>query len=163
MILSNLGKYNLWAGDEARRILQKITLDEFDKDFEEPVGSLRKKVEHILLAYETCYSFYYNKWDDVKERGEKVKSMTKKELLEHWQLKDNFIVEQLEKGAIEKVKIQRASEEDYFIMNGEDFLLQYILHTVYHRGQLNYNLKLLESPRIEADYLYYFDELDMKE
>ncbi|MFW9779352.1 MAG: DinB family protein [Candidatus Heimdallarchaeota archaeon] len=163
MILSNLGKYNLWAGNESRKILQKLALDKFDKIFEEPIGSLRKKVEHILLAYETCYSFYYSRWDDIEKRRERVKSMTKAELLEYWEVKDRFLAEQLEKRAVEKVRIQRTSQNDYFVMSGGDFLVQYILHTVYHRGQLNYCLKLLDSPRIEADYLYFFDELDAKE
>lgn len=163
MVLSNLGKYNLWAGNEARKILQKLASDDFNKDLGDPIGSLRQKVEHILLAYETCYSFYYNSWEDMKNRVKRVKSMSKAELLDYWYLRDKFLSEQLEQADFGKIKIQRASEDDYFLINGDDFLVQYILHTVYHRGQLNYCLNLLESPRIEADYLYYFDDLDEKE
>jgi uncharacterized damage-inducible protein DinB len=58
--------------------------------------------------------------------------------------------------------IQRDKPDDYFKMNSDDLLLQYILHTLYHRGQLNYYLRALDKDRIDADYLYYFDELNIQ-
>jgi uncharacterized damage-inducible protein DinB len=163
MVLSNLVQYHLWADDLAREILNKLTEEEFSKDFGNIIGNVRDKVEHIVLTLETCFAFLKNDWNDYKHTVEKVNTLSMNELVEYWAERDKDLSKEFEKMDFKPVIIQRIAEDDYFKMSRDDFILQYILHTIYHRGQLNYCLRALNKDRIEADYLYYFDELNQQQ
>ena len=158
----NLGKYHLWAGKESRKQLERVTDDEFSKNLGSTVGSLREKVEHIILAIEFCFRRITDDTSSPEELVKRIKNMSKSELLKHWERKDNELSNGLQQ-AIKKAIIIERMDESSFVMNLDDFYLQYVLHTVYHRGQLNYCLKKLNKERIEADYLYFFDELNIQE
>lgn len=162
MGMNNLGKYHLWAGNESRKQLERFTDEEFAKNLGPILGSVQDKVEHILLAIESCFRRITNDINSPEKLVEHIKSMSKTELLKYWEQKDNVIANSLQQD-IEKIIIIQRMDDSSFIMNLNDFYLQYILHTVYHRGQLNYCLKKLNKERIEADYLYFFDELDLQE
>jgi uncharacterized damage-inducible protein DinB len=159
MGLAHLAKYHQWTGTLARSILENLTEEEFSRDLGEPIGSIRDKVIHILLAFETMTGHLTKDWDSVEVAAERFQTMSCRELLQHWEQKDQEIILGLEKEVNEAVSIQRADGSE-FTMNIDDFYLQYVLHTVYHRGQLNYCLKSLGKERIDADYIYYFDYLD---
>ncbi len=162
MGLINLGKYHLWAGNESRKQLEKLSDEEFSQVLSPNIGSVREKVEHIILAIESCFLRITRDSSSPEEIVNQLKSMPNKELLEHWEHRDKDMVDALQQEMKGTVRIQRMDESS-FVMNVEDYYLQYILHTIYHRGQLNYCLKKLNKERINADYIYYFDELDIQE
>ncbi|MHA2039678.1 MAG: hypothetical protein ACW98X_24945, partial [Promethearchaeota archaeon] len=126
------------------------------------IGSTREKVEHIIFALETGFAFLRNDWKYHQKSIEHIKSLDMKDLLKYWAEKDKEISREMIREDFSPVVIQRTNPDDYFKMNGDDLLLQYILHTVYHRGQLNHCLQALDKDRIEADYLYFFDELNIQ-
>lgn len=162
MDIINLGKYHLWAGNESRKQLERLTDEEFSKNYGSIVGSVQEKVEHIILALESCLQRITKDPGSHEKLVERIKSMSKKELLKHWEQIDKKIANGLQQDTKKTIIIQRMDDSS-FVMNLNDFYLQYVLHTVYHRGQLNYCLKKLNKERIEADYLYFFDELDIQE
>ncbi|MFX1284292.1 MAG: DinB family protein [Promethearchaeota archaeon] len=159
---SNLGKYHLWAGNESRKQLRKLNAEEFSQNLGPIIGSIRGKVEHIILAIESCISRISNDSNSPEEIINRIRSMSMKELLKHWEQRDNEIANSLQQTARKTITIKRMDGSS-FIMSRNDFYLQYVLHTVYHRGQLNYCLKELNKERIEADYLYFFDELNIQQ
>ncbi len=162
MGIVNLGKYHLWAGNETRKQLENLSEEEFSLDLDPILGSVRGKVEHIILAIESCFIRITSNSSSPEEIVNRIKSMTIKELLKHWELRDKEIAKALQIDMNKTITIQRINNSS-FIMNLDDYYLQYVLHTVYHRGQLNYCLKKLDKERIDADYLYYLDELDVQE
>jgi uncharacterized damage-inducible protein DinB len=89
-----------------------------------------------------------------------VNSFSKEELLSCWEDLDTKVSDGLQNDLEGTVEIQRR-DGNSFCLKREDFYLQYIFHTIYHRGQLNYCLKALGKDRIDGDYLFYFDELDL--
>lgn len=157
-----LGKYHLWAGIQSRKQLEKLTDEEFSKYLGSTIGSIRGKVEHIILAIESCFRKINNDSSPLDKFVERFKKMSKKELLTHWEHRDKQIANGFQQATKKNIIIERMDNSS-FVMNLNDFYLQYILHTVYHRGQLNYCLKKLNKERIEADYLYFFDELNIQE
>ncbi|MFX0124641.1 MAG: DinB family protein [Candidatus Hodarchaeota archaeon] len=157
-----LGKYHVWAGSESRKQLETLTDEEFSKNLGPILGSVRAKVEHIILAIESCFRRITDDPSSVENLVKHIKNMSKEELLKYWEHKDNEIANGLQGDTGKTIIIQRMDDSS-FVMNLKDFYLQYVLHTVYHRGQLNYCLKKLNIERIEADYLYFFDELDIQE
>ena len=157
-----LGKYHLWAGIQSRKQLEKLTDEEFSKNLGSTVGSIQGKVEHIILAIESCFRTIANDSSPPDKMVEHIKRMSKEELLTHWEQRDKKIANGFQQATKKNIMIERMDNSS-FVMNLKDFYLQYILHTVYHRGQLNYCLKKLNKERIEADYLYFFDELNIQE
>ncbi|MHA2247781.1 MAG: DinB family protein [Candidatus Hodarchaeales archaeon] len=162
MGINFIGKYHLWAGNESRKQLEKLTDEEFSQDFGSTIGSIRDKVEHILLAMEFCFKRVINDSSAPEETVNRIKNMSNQALLKHWEHRDKKLANALQQDMDGIITIQRMNESS-FVMNLEDFYLQYVLHTVYHRGQVNYCLKKLNKDRIDADYLYYFDELNFQE
>jgi len=163
MVYTNLAKYHLWAGTESRKILQDLTPNEFKTDLGDELGSVEAKVQHILLALLFCFlrlniDFPFFQNDSEKEIFRRLHLLSKNDLLTCWEEADKTLVSSMQvKGSTVTIK---RSDGDTFCLLREDFFLQYILHTVYHRGQLNYCLKALGKERINADYLFYFDNLD---
>ncbi len=157
-----IGKYHLWAGKESRKQLEKLTDKEFSQDLGPTMGSIRDKVEHILLAMEFCFKRVINDSSSPEDTITRIKNLSNEDLLQHWERRDSELANALQQDMEGTITIQRMNESS-FIMNLEDYYLQYVLHTVYHRGQVNYCLKKLNKDRIDADYLYYFDELNFQE
>ncbi|MFX0151345.1 MAG: DinB family protein [Candidatus Hodarchaeota archaeon] len=163
MGLENLAKYHYWVGEKTRKILMGLTDEEFKKNLGEILGNIQTKVEHIIFALLTCFNtldMNLEYFEDTFEKTiQKIQSFSKKELLACWKDLDNILVKTLDENLVGTVSILRR-DSDSFCLKREDFLLQYVLHTVYHRGQLNYCLRALKKNRIEGDYLFYFDEID---
>jgi uncharacterized damage-inducible protein DinB len=90
-----------------------------------------------------------------------VDEYSQKALLLLWDKLDSQLVYEIINNLDGTVAVPR-NDGDSFCLMKIDFYLQYITHTIYHRGQLNYCLNKLKKPRIEGDYLYYFDEIDTK-
>ncbi len=162
MGIADLGNYHLWAGNETRKQLENFSKKEFSLDLGPILESVRRKVEHIILAIESCLRRITSNSSSPEEIVNHIKSMTIKELLKHWELRDKEIAKAFQQDMNRTITIQRINDSS-FTINLDDYYLQYVLHTVYHRGQLNYCLKKLEKERIDADYLYYFNELDNQE
>jgi uncharacterized damage-inducible protein DinB len=163
MGLENLAKYHFWVGEKTREILTDLTEEEFKNNIGEILGNIQMKVEHIIFALLTCFSTLDMNLEYLEntfeETIQKIRSFSKKELLACWKDLDKILVKSFEENLAGTVSILRR-DGDSFCLKREDFLLQYVLHTVYHRGQLNYCLRALKKNRIEGDYLFYFDELD---
>ncbi|MFX0091567.1 MAG: DinB family protein [Candidatus Hodarchaeota archaeon] len=157
MGLSNLGKYNLWAGEKTRNILKNLTEEEFTQDLGIPFGSIRDKCLHILLALETCFATLEAKLDELIAQAPQIEKMSNQELLNKWAERDQQLAEALQGNTSGTVKVLHLGEP--FTMNQGDFYLQYVNHTTYHRGQLVLALKKLGKEAVGTDYIMYFDEL----
>ena len=162
MSIKNLGNYHLWAGNESRKQLERLTDEEFSKNLGPIIGSVQDKVQHVILAIEYCFRIITNDTSPFEKLVEHIKNMSKTELLKHWEHRDKEIANGLQVDT-EKTAIIQRMDDSSFVMNLNDFYIQYVLHTVYHRGQVNYCLKKLNKERIEADYLYFFDESNIQE
>ena len=163
MSLKNLALYHLWVGEKSREMLKTLTEEEFRKEVDEIIGSVRQKVEHVIHALITCYIHLEVEVEHLgnsfEETVQNIANLTDKDLLKCWQDLDKRLSNDLSSDNVGTIEIQRLDGAS-FCMKREDFYLQYILHTIYHRGQLNYCLKALNKPRIDGDYLFYFDEVD---
>ncbi len=162
MGLKNLGLYHNWVGKKSREIIDELTEEEFNQDCGEILGSVRHKVEHMIFSLITCF-FHLNEKlpfmeESLEKTYQKVAEYKTEQFLVLWNDLDKYITDGLinDSGTVEL----RRRDGDSFCLLRDDLYLQYILHTIYHLGQLNYCLKFLEKPRINSDYLFYFDELD---
>ncbi len=164
MVMKNLANYHRWVGDKSRTILQDLSEHEFQQNLGPILGSTKSKVVHICSALLRCFSLVKLeiKFFDLSIEGgfvQAVDKLSQEELIELWRNLDQQLVFEIQNNLEGTVAVPRNDGESFCMMKN-DFYLQYILHTVYHRGQLNYCFKALNKPGVEGDYLYYFDELD---
>ncbi|MBN1330316.1 MAG: hypothetical protein JXA54_12655 [Candidatus Heimdallarchaeota archaeon] len=160
--LSNYANYHVWAGDKIRSILETTTDDEYSKELGEffSFPTLRKHIEHILLAEEFCISFL----DKISEESfntdvDKIIHMTNEELIQRWKYKDSIYAEMLKNKKIDGIVDMRNFLGTEFTISKLDFLLQYITHTTFHRGQVIIALKKLGKKVCGTDFLHYLHEI----
>ncbi|MHA1977108.1 MAG: DinB family protein [Candidatus Hodarchaeales archaeon] len=164
MGMKNLVNYHLWVGEKSRTILQEVSEEDFLQDLGSTLGSTKDKVVHICSALLRCFSLLKIDLDffDLKVEGgfyHLVDEYSRIGLIELWKNLDNQLAYEMQNNLEGTVAVPRNDGESFCMMKN-DFYLQYIIHTIYHRGQLNYCLKALNKSRIKGDYLDYFDELD---
>jgi len=70
MDLQRLAEYQIWADDQARRLLLDLTEEEFSRDVLPPFGSIRSLCAHITLAIEFNLKHHVDKEEfDPEELG----------------------------------------------------------------------------------------------
>jgi uncharacterized damage-inducible protein DinB len=149
--LVNLADYHVWAGTQIRQPVRELSGTEFTKDL--GGRSVRAICEHILAALETC--FYLATHSDDTSVFERIEEASKEELLQRWQELDLQLAEKIKEKPTGKITVPHLIEEP-FDLNALDFYLQYVFHTIHHRGQLATALRSLGKDVPGTDYLMFF-------
>jgi len=160
MKLVRLGHYQIWADDLIREIILKLSKEEFMEKIIPENASVRDLCIHIVISIE----FNIRKWIEKEEVNpdelyEELYSLSKEKLLQRWKEADECLLENMKKRE-KPIEFLNFLTEELFTIDRNDFFLQYITHTVYHRGQLMSALKNLGKEGITTDYLFYLFELD---
>ncbi|MHA2253547.1 MAG: DinB family protein [Candidatus Kariarchaeaceae archaeon] len=161
MDLENFANYHVWGSSKLRELVNKLSDEEFSRDLGKPFGNVREICEHIIGALKFCF-FLSNgdkKPEEFYSEFDLMNKMTKVELIEMWtdldlQLKSVIIEDQ--EG---DVRVPHVSDNP-FLINKTDFYLQYLTHSIYHRGQVIWALKKLGKKTLTTDYLFYHAEMD---
>jgi uncharacterized damage-inducible protein DinB len=157
MLNQDLGVYQQWAGEKMRSVLMTLNSDQFRKDVNG--RSVRSVAEHIVLALETC--FYLSEKDFDKSIFDRIKMMSNSELLDEWTRLDVKLKDALQSQLKKAVNVPHVSDNPYKL-DIHNFLVQYVLHTTHHRGQLALLLRSLGVDVPGTDYLMFFGEFKGK-
>jgi uncharacterized damage-inducible protein DinB len=155
-----LADYNLWANDRVRKLLSNLTDEEFSRNVLPPYNSIRILVMHIVSAVK--YNLV-NHIDGGKVEGkdlwETLSGMTLKELLSQWSEMDlrliQFSVTHFDIDAV----FENFLGEGTIKVGHDDYLYQYLTHTVHHRAQIMSALRLMGKEAVGTDYLFYLSNL----
>jgi uncharacterized damage-inducible protein DinB len=160
MDLSKLAEYNIWANDKTRSLLRRLTEEEFNREVLPPYRNIRNLVAHIVLAIEINLVLRVDgEAIDADDLWESLCRLPMGELLDHWREMD------------QRLRLFASSHMDLdavfpnFLGKGDirvghdDFLTQYLIHTVHHRAQVMSALRLMGKEAIGTDYLFYLSSL----
>jgi uncharacterized damage-inducible protein DinB len=160
MDLVKLADYHLWANDRVRGIIQDLTREEYEKEVIPPCKNILGLVIHSILAVE------YNIWARVKEEkidpydiGDRIASMSIEEACTHWRNVDLALVEFASTHLDLKATFPNFLKEGEMIVDHDDFFMQYMVHTAYHRSQIMSAMRMLGKEGIGTDYLFYLSSL----
>ena len=155
-----LADYNIWANDRVRSLLRILTEEDFSHEILPPYGSIRSFVTHIVSAVE--FNFV-NRVDGGSVAGndlwESLIQMPIGRLLDHWREMDH----RLKKFSSTHMDLEAVFPN--FLGVGEikvdhdDFLTQFLVHTVHHRAQIMSALRLMGKDAVGTDYLFYLSSL----
>lgn len=160
MDLKKLAEYHVWANDVARRMLEELSEEELSRDVVPPFGSIRSLCTHIMLAIEYNIEKRARGKDvDPYELGEALHKAPKDSLLAKWREIDEKLLEYAMAETDEEATFPNFLGEGEIRVNHDDFVLQYILHTVYHRAQIMSAMRALGREGKTTDYLYYLSYL----
>ncbi len=161
MDLTNYANYHEWAGDKIRAILKTLTEEEFTRDLGDffSYNTIRDICQHMLLALEFGTSLASNIEPDVfNAEVEKIVKMTDEELIDRWKKTDHKYAQMLQGDISGQVVVPPFLGHE-FTLEKYDFLLQYITHTTFHRGQIIIALKKLGKEVKGTNYLHYLYEI----
>ena len=160
MDLKRLAEYQIWADDQARKLLLDLTEEEFSKDVLPPFGSIRNLCAHITLAIEFNLKLQVDKEEfDLEECREEIYTAPKERLLEMWRQADLRLLEYSESRTDETYVFRNFLGEGQITLDQDDYLSQYLLHTQHHRGQIMSALRVMGKEAVTTDYLFYLSDI----
>ena len=156
--------YHLWANERVRGKLLELTEDEYRMELIPPLGSIKGHVIHSILAVE------YNlrarvEGDNPDPRGivDTVAGMTIQYAMIHWEKMDHQLFDFASTHLDLDATFPNFLGEGEMQVNHDDFLIQYVVHPSYHRGQIMSALRMMGKEGIGTDYLFYLSHLEDKE
>jgi uncharacterized damage-inducible protein DinB len=153
-MIEKIGEYHIWAGNVIRHPIKQLTEREFSRSFGNQ--SVKSIAQHIVLALETCF-FIAHKSNDERVFEEALKA-SKDELCARWSQLDQQLMHALVKNPIGHITVPHIRKEPFDIP-ATDFYLQYVMHTIHHRGQLATLLRKLGQDVPGTDYLMFLASL----
>ncbi|UCD45314.1 MAG: DinB family protein [Candidatus Bathyarchaeota archaeon] len=155
-----IAKYMLWADDQARRLLEGLSEEEFSRDVLPPFGSIRSLCEHIILATEFNLKRQVDKEElDPKQFMEEISTVPKDRLLEMWRKADTRLIDFAKSRTDETYVFRNFLHEGKITLDQEDYLSQYLLHTQHHRAQIMSALRVMRKEAVTTDYLFYLSDI----
>ena len=154
MNLEKVLQYHVWADDTVREIVRELDDEEFTREVGPPFGSIKNVCVHIVVALEYNLQVAEQVNIDGETLYETVDNLSKDELLKRWEKADQDLVKAAQKA-------RKCITFPNFVSGGtvdlevEDFFFQYVMHTVYHRGQIMTLLKVLGKEGVTTDYIVY--------
>lgn len=150
----------MWADSTVQDIIRGLTEEEFTREIGPPFGSVKNLCVHIVVALEYNIESFIKKVDvNGEELYETLENLSKDELIIKWKDTDKKLLEHAE-GTTEPIRFPNFVSGRDLVLKPEDFYIQYILHTTYHRGQLLTMLKMLGKEGETTDYLFYLFHLE---
>ena len=151
MVFENIAEYQIWANQRYRDLIASIAEDDYEKDV---IGrNIRGISSHIVAALTTCFFVFEESFDNSVY--EKLFEENRAELMLRWKELDERLRKMIQDEPKGFVKVSHVSENPIGL-DSMDFLLQYVLHTNHHRGQLGLILRNLGYDVPPTDYLHFF-------
>jgi uncharacterized damage-inducible protein DinB len=152
-MIENLGTYYEWADSRVIVLLENVDEELFVNKLKGTRRSLRDLVEHLIVYYE--YFLYRKTRVSFKKLQEKLKTMEKQKLLDHWKNVMKEFAGAVDKFNEEFVDIPLANGKTKKVSKG-DYFLCYTDHATYHRGQLITTYKAMTGQKAVATDYYDF-------
>jgi len=151
LVFKSLAEYQYWANHRIRDVILDLKKDEYDQ---EVAGrSIKGISSHIVAALATCFLILEKSSDRSIYDWIQTADMT--ELLLRWKELDDKLSRTIQQIPQGQITVSHVSENPICI-DIMDFLLQYVLHTNHHRGQLALILRDLGYDVPGTDYLHFF-------
>ncbi|MFW9848399.1 MAG: DinB family protein [Candidatus Thorarchaeota archaeon] len=151
MVFKSLAEYQYWANHRIRDLILDMKKDEYEQ---EVAGrSIKGISSHIVGALATCFLILEKSSD--RSIYDWIQTADRAELLLRWKELDDKLSRTIQQIPQGQITVSHVSEVPICI-DIMDFLLQYVLHTNHHRGQLGLIIRELGYDVPGTDYLHYF-------
>ncbi|MFW9960488.1 MAG: DinB family protein [Candidatus Thorarchaeota archaeon] len=148
-LLKSIINYTIWANNTIWRITEKLTKEEFSRDFDKTGGSIRRR--YIHLAEDTCE--WYHDWHSENPKKPDFLGMTRNDLykfmMDYIMKWRNLIDEQ----TVNSFKDERNGKVVTITL--DEMIFHLANHHTYHRGQIVMGLRLLGKNVEMTDYVPY--------
>lgn len=160
MDLVKLADYHLWANDRVRGIIKNLSQNEYEKDLIPPYNTVQRLVIHSILACEYNLLTKLERENvDVNIIVDRIAGMDIEQVCKHWRVIDLDVVKFASSHLDLKATFPNFLGEGEMTVDHDDFFMQYLVHTAYHRSQIMSAMRMLGKEGIGTDYLFYLSHL----
>ncbi len=160
MDLAKLADYHLWANDRVRSIIIGLTPEEYEREIIPPYDSIKRLILHSVLAVEFNLKARVEEDDvDPYQIGDTISAMTIDEVCEHWRNIDLDLVSFASSHLDLEAVFPNFLKDGQMTVDHDDYFIQYIIHTAYHRSQIMSAMRILGKEGVGTDYLFYLSSL----
>jgi len=160
MDLLKLAEFQLWANDRVRDLMLDLSEEEFSRDLIPPQGCIRNLCLHSILAVEYNLKRHIQGQDiDPYTLHESLFTMPIPEMMEHWRSVDEEFKDLASTHLDLEAEFPNFLGEGTMTINHDDYYIQYLVHTAYHRSQIMSAMRMLGKEGIGTDYLFYLSHL----
>lgn len=161
MNLEKLADYHMWANDRTRSVIKSLKHEEYEKDLVPPLGSIKAHIAHTILACEyNLKARIDGETVDGRAIFDKVSGKSIEDVCEHWRTIDEGVVSLASTHLDLDATFPNFLGEGTMQVNHDDFFMQYIIHTAYHRSQIMSAMRMLGKEAVGTDYLFYLSHLE---
>jgi len=151
MDISEFLEYHNWADAMLIDCLKQVSDDDFTSTAD-GVRSIRELFEHYLSSYE--YLIYAG--DELKAREAETKTMSREQLSSELRRShDKFKEVVTDFTPTQQLQMWEGKTVD---MDRDNYLLLYLDHLTYHRGQIMHAIKLKGYKGVNTDYYDFLEK-----
>ncbi len=152
MIPKNLAEYHVWSCKKYRELTATNPEDDYTREIDH--RTIHGIASHIVAALFTCF---YTIEGTNDRFWEWLEDASTPQILEWWQELDVRLLKLALTLPSDPVDVTHVGDRT-FSLDSADFVMQYVIHTIHHRGQLAMLLRDLGHDVPATDYLHFFAE-----
>lgn len=141
-------------------MIKGLRQEEYEKDLIPPYNTIQGFVIHSILA---CEYNFLTKLDgkkvDVDSVVTRIAGMGIDEVCGYWREIDQELVQFASTHLDLQATFPNFLGDGEMIVDHDDFFMQYMVHTAYHRSQIMSAMRMLGKEGIGTDYLFYLSHL----
>ncbi|WP_371804638.1 DinB family protein [Candidatus Lokiarchaeum ossiferum] len=155
-LILKMPKYNKWANDQIRNMLEVLPEEKFDQNlgnlfvndtnFKNP--SIRSLIEHCMMGFYFTSNIMQKKEFEPEQIIKRMHTLNKTQLLKEWEQLDTKYVELIPQHLNTEVEWNEKS-----IKLNDDFLFTFLNHSTHHRAQLMVAMRMIGENGCDTDYM----------
>lgn len=148
--LKRMGEYLVWANQVTWDLVSSLTDEEFDRPFDEHVGSIRSRYVHMA---EGLHSWIHLWIGEEPEAKPDFKAMKRERLQGELKSLNQRIIGMIQDPVSQEHELE--TKKGMMSFSFEEFFFNLANHATYHRGQIVKGLRLIGREAVPTDYILY--------